>query len=306
MPLEEDCHMSNVFDPYYEWLGIAPKDQPPNHYRLLALDPFEENPNVISHAANRQMTYVRTFQNGEHADESQRLLNHISAAKLCLLRPETKAAYDTKLRSELSVRVREDSGEPVRDIRRRPRRVALVAGLLGLAALAAVIWGIASNSDLFQAAEDSDQPPRSADETEAGAIDNSTGGVSPPQTAGIPAEAEQWSGNWYWFPDQELSVAEARRFAERHNARFLTISSDEETSFVFPHIRGKTYLGIQRDANGDWSDAAGRSQAYTRWSFDEPSTSDIGAIVVADESVEWFSVVESSTPHYVALEWGEE
>jgi len=298
--------MSDVFDPYYEWLGIAPKDQPPNHYRLLTLDAFEENPNVISHAASRQMTYVRTFQNGEHADESQRLLNHISAAKLCLLRPETKAAYDERLLSELRVCVGDDSRDPAGDVRRRRRRVALVAGLLGLAGLAALIWGIASNMDLFLAAEDSDQPPRSADEIEAGAIDSGTGEVSPTQTVGIPEEAEQWNGNWYWFPDQELSVAEARRLAERHNARFLIISSDEETSFVFPRIRGKTYLGILRDANGDWSDAAGRSQAYTRWSFDEPSTDEIGAIVVADESVEWFSVVESSTPHFVALEWGEE
>jgi hypothetical protein len=26
------------FDPYYHWLGIAPKDQPPNHYRLLGVE----------------------------------------------------------------------------------------------------------------------------------------------------------------------------------------------------------------------------------------------------------------------------
>ena len=32
------------FDPYHDWLGIAPKDQPPNHYRLLGVDLFEANP----------------------------------------------------------------------------------------------------------------------------------------------------------------------------------------------------------------------------------------------------------------------
>ena len=296
--------MSDAFDPYYEWLGIRPKDQPPNHYRLLALDLFEENPNVISHAASRQMTYVRTFQNGEHAAESQRLLNHVSAAKLCLLRPETKAAYDGRLRSELAARVGAEPVGPIGNVGRRGRRMALYAGLLVLAALAATTWGILSNSDRFPAAEGDDQSQQLADATRSGAIDGSDTEASP--SPGIPSEAEQWNGHWYWFPDQELPIAEARRFAERHGARFLIISSDEETSFVFPRIRGKTYLGIQRNAEGDWTDAAGQPQTYLRWSFDEPSADETGAIVMADESVEWFSAAESSTSHYVALEWGDE
>ena len=41
--------MGQGFDPYYDWLGIAPKDQPPNHYRLLGIDLFELKPNVIEH-----------------------------------------------------------------------------------------------------------------------------------------------------------------------------------------------------------------------------------------------------------------
>lgn len=296
--------MSDDFDPYYEWLGIPRKDQPPNHYRLLALDFFEENPNVISHAASRQMTYVHTFQNGEHAEESQRLLNHISAAKLCLLRPETKAAYDGKLRSELSVRVCDELVRPAGDIRRTTKRAALLVGFLIVAGL--VAWGIVSNSDRFLAAEGNDQSQSSGNEMSDGTMDRSVPEDSLDQPESVPPEAEQWNGNWYWFPDQELPIGEARRFAEQHNAHFLVISSDEETSFVFPRIRGKTFLGIQRNADGDWTDPSGQPQEYLRWSFDEPSTDEAGAIVVADESVEWFSVAESSTPQYVALEWGDE
>lgn len=298
--------MSGEFDPYYEWLGIPPKDQPSSHYRLLGLDPFEENANVISHAASRQMTYVRTFQNGEHADESQRLLNHISAAKLCLLRPETKAAYDGKLRSEPTAQVGAGLREPLGDVRPRGRGIRLFASLLVLAALAAATWGIVSNLDRFSAAKDDDQSQRSVDAIGVDATDSGATEGSPARPDSIPPEAERWNGKWYWFPDQQLSIAEARQFAERHNANFLIIDSDEETSYVFPRIRGKTYLGIQRNANGDWTDAAGQTQAYFRWSFDEPSADEIGAIALADESVEWFSVAESSTPHYVALEWGDE
>ena len=35
------------FDPYYKWLGISPADQPANHYRLLGIDPFEADRDII-------------------------------------------------------------------------------------------------------------------------------------------------------------------------------------------------------------------------------------------------------------------
>ena len=47
--------MSEEFDPYYAWLGIPPKAQPPNHYRLLGVELFETNLDVIESAAFRQM-----------------------------------------------------------------------------------------------------------------------------------------------------------------------------------------------------------------------------------------------------------
>jgi hypothetical protein len=44
---------------------------------------------------------VRTYQSGRHSGDSQRLLNELSAARLCLLNPEKKAAYDAQLRAKL-------------------------------------------------------------------------------------------------------------------------------------------------------------------------------------------------------------
>ena len=55
------------FDPYYQWLGIPPEEQPPNHYRLLGIQLFEENREVIQNAADRQMVHLRSFQNGPRA-----------------------------------------------------------------------------------------------------------------------------------------------------------------------------------------------------------------------------------------------
>ncbi|MHC4399511.1 MAG: hypothetical protein ACYTG0_07520 [Planctomycetota bacterium] len=86
--------MSDVFDPYHVWLGIPPKDQPPNHYRLLGIPSFESDPKVIESAADRQMAHVRTFQTGPRSDLSQRLLNEIAAARIVLLNLEKKAEYD--------------------------------------------------------------------------------------------------------------------------------------------------------------------------------------------------------------------
>lgn len=94
--------MAKEFDPYYEWLGIPPKDQPPNHYRLLGIELFEANRNVIDTAANRQMGFVKEYQTGPHSELTQRLLNELAAARLCLLNQERKAAYDEDLRAKLT------------------------------------------------------------------------------------------------------------------------------------------------------------------------------------------------------------
>src|SRR5687768_16796809 len=94
--------MSEPFDPYRKWLGIPPKDQPANHYRLLGIATFESDPDVIENAATRQMAHVRTFKTGRHAALSQKILNELSAAKLCLLTPEHKQAYDVRLRAQLA------------------------------------------------------------------------------------------------------------------------------------------------------------------------------------------------------------
>lgn len=94
--------MSTGFDAYHKWLSIPPHDQPPNHYRLLGLGLFETDGDVIAAAADRQMAHVQTYKTGPHSELSQRLLNEISAAKLCLLRPHKRAAYDDQLRQQLA------------------------------------------------------------------------------------------------------------------------------------------------------------------------------------------------------------
>lgn len=103
--------MSEPFDAYRKWLGIPPKEQPPNHYRLLGIANFEDDPDVIENAATRQIVHVRTFQSGKHSAISQKILNELSSAKICLLNPQRKAAYDEELRTRLAAEGKLSSGD---------------------------------------------------------------------------------------------------------------------------------------------------------------------------------------------------
>ncbi|MDB5337696.1 MAG: hypothetical protein JWN70_3315 [Planctomycetaceae bacterium] len=95
--------MSSVpFDPYHKWLGIPHREQPAHHYRLLGIPLYEDDPQVVEAAADRQMAFLRKFQTGEHAADALKLLNEISRARICLLKPDAKAAYDETLRAELN------------------------------------------------------------------------------------------------------------------------------------------------------------------------------------------------------------
>jgi WD40 repeat protein len=92
------------FDAYHKWLGIPPKEQPPNHYRLLSLNLFESDGDVIDAAANRQSAFLRHNATGPYGEQSQKLLNEVSEAQICLLVPEQKAKYDKALREEVAAR----------------------------------------------------------------------------------------------------------------------------------------------------------------------------------------------------------
>jgi hypothetical protein len=89
---------TRTFDPYHRWLGIPPKDQPPNQYRLLGIDRFESDQDVIRDAAEQRMAHVRTYQLGQYSELSQKILNELAAARACLLDPQKRAAYDGQLR----------------------------------------------------------------------------------------------------------------------------------------------------------------------------------------------------------------
>ncbi len=86
-----------MFDPYHRWLGI-PKDQrPPTHYQMLGVARDEQDRDVIESAAIRQTAYVRNFQSGAQAQDCARVLGELALARVTLLDPAKRAAYDAQL-----------------------------------------------------------------------------------------------------------------------------------------------------------------------------------------------------------------
>ncbi len=120
--------MPSSFDPYRKWLGIPPQDQPPHHYRLLGIEPFEPDPDVIAIAVDGRMAQIKNFQSGKYSKESQKILNEIAKAKVCLLNSKKKAKYDEALRQRLETEKKTAVPPPPKAGPRRSSGTAVTAG----------------------------------------------------------------------------------------------------------------------------------------------------------------------------------
>jgi len=91
------------FDPYHAWLGIQPNEQPADYYRLLGVPRFEPDAGRIARAADERMALVRSYQVGPRGKHTQKLLNELSAARVCLLSVRSRQEYDAALARHLQL-----------------------------------------------------------------------------------------------------------------------------------------------------------------------------------------------------------
>lgn len=89
--------MSQTLDVYRDWLGIKETRRPLNHYQLLRLKPFEDDPAKIREHYRKLNAHVRKYAAGDYAQQSQELLNELAQAMLCLTDERRKAEYDARL-----------------------------------------------------------------------------------------------------------------------------------------------------------------------------------------------------------------
>ncbi len=94
--------MSDSFDPYLKWLGIRRDKATVDHYRLLGLELFESDTDVIANAAERQIRHVEALAVNENESVGKQILIELRAARDCLLNPVNRAAYEKELGKDSS------------------------------------------------------------------------------------------------------------------------------------------------------------------------------------------------------------
>lgn len=169
--------MENSFNPYAEWLGIAPRSGRLNHYALLDLEPFESDTARIVAAAERRMVQLAGIEPGESERYRQQLTAEVTRARQTLTDAALKKQYDEFLRQRAI---------PRNDVQPSSAGAAASADLLPPRATPAgpPLPTIFASGDPMapvlptRAADDSTAPPLSAPVEQTAPEDNRVGQVS--------------------------------------------------------------------------------------------------------------------------------
>src|SRR5689334_16339099 len=84
------------YDLICSWLGLPPGGWPPDHYRLLGLEPGEDNAELIEQRVHQRLDSVRRYQM-MHPEQATEAMNRLAQAFVCLMEPASKKAYDAAL-----------------------------------------------------------------------------------------------------------------------------------------------------------------------------------------------------------------
>lgn len=89
--------MPPQLDVYRDWLKIEDTQRPLNHYQLLRVKKFEDDPVRVRSNYRQLNAHVRKFASGDFAQQSQELLNELARAMLVLTDAKRKGEYDASL-----------------------------------------------------------------------------------------------------------------------------------------------------------------------------------------------------------------
>lgn len=89
--------MADAHNFYRAWLGVTSESLPPTHYELLGLTAERCDAQSIAEGFRRQMSRLNPHLSGEHAATAQRIASELAHARVVLLTPTTKRAYDAEL-----------------------------------------------------------------------------------------------------------------------------------------------------------------------------------------------------------------
>lgn len=78
------------------WLGLPPEHWPPDHYRLLGLEPGESDIALIEQRVHQRLDLVRRYQM-THPEQVTEAMNRLAQAFVCLTEAKAKQVYDSQL-----------------------------------------------------------------------------------------------------------------------------------------------------------------------------------------------------------------
>jgi hypothetical protein len=78
------------------WLQLPANSWPPDHYRLLGLEPGEGDLALIEQRVNQRLDAVRPYQM-MHPEQATEVMNRLAQAFICLTEPAAKRSYDEQL-----------------------------------------------------------------------------------------------------------------------------------------------------------------------------------------------------------------
>lgn len=78
------------------WLGLKADEWPPDHYRLLGLNPGESDVSLIELRVQQRLDTVRRYQM-LYPEQATEAMNRLAQAFVCLTEPGQKKLYDTSV-----------------------------------------------------------------------------------------------------------------------------------------------------------------------------------------------------------------
>src|SRR5437763_2889787 len=78
------------------WLDLPAGSWPPDHYRLLGLEPGEDDVTLIEQRVHQRLDSVRRYQM-MHPEQATEAMNRLAQAFVCLTDPPAKKVYDATL-----------------------------------------------------------------------------------------------------------------------------------------------------------------------------------------------------------------
>src|SRR6516165_12035117 len=95
MPRQENAPGTNSamnHDLICTWFGLPAGGWPPDHYRLLGLEPGESDAQRIEQRVHQRLDAVRRYQM-RHPEQATEAMNRLAQAYVCLTEPASKHAY---------------------------------------------------------------------------------------------------------------------------------------------------------------------------------------------------------------------